>query len=131
MLAPDLDDLGARSGRKRWGYVEPTEAAWEILEEALEPFAEQMKRHIELGLEAAAVGVCQGIVLGLYSCRDKASDRVLGWAGGDFPVDSACNSVATLAHESAARRRRAWRLSKDFFAMVPEWASLLQRAARS
>ena len=89
-----------------------------------------MKRHIELGLEAAAVGMCQGIVLGLYRCRDKDADRVLDWAGEDFPVESACNSVATLARESAARRRRAWRLPQDFFARVPEWASLLQRATR-
>jgi len=39
-----------------------------------------MKRHIELGFEAAATGMCAGIVLGLYRCRHKGSDLLLGWA---------------------------------------------------
>ena len=34
ILGLDLDDLEARAGRKSWGYVEPTEAAWELLGEA-------------------------------------------------------------------------------------------------
>lgn len=50
--AMDYDDLNARAGRHEWGYVEPTEAAWEILEETVEPFREDMKRHLDLGLEA-------------------------------------------------------------------------------
>ncbi len=38
VLGLDIDDLGARAGRKSWGYVEPTEAAWDLLEEAVDPF---------------------------------------------------------------------------------------------
>jgi hypothetical protein len=30
--ALDLDDLNSRAGRHRWGYEDPTEAAWELLE---------------------------------------------------------------------------------------------------
>ncbi|MBI4590769.1 MAG: hypothetical protein HY725_18240 [Candidatus Rokubacteria bacterium] len=37
VLGLDLDDLNARAGRHSWGYVEPTEAAWELLEEELNP----------------------------------------------------------------------------------------------
>lgn len=64
VLGLDLDDLKARAGRHSWGYVEPTEAAWELLEEKLNPFLDDMKRQIELGFEGAAVAMCQGIVLG-------------------------------------------------------------------
>jgi hypothetical protein len=71
VLDLDIDDLGTRAGRKSWGYVEPTEAAWELLGEAVDPFLEEMKRHVELGFEAAAAGMCAGIVLGLYRCRRK------------------------------------------------------------
>jgi hypothetical protein len=53
--ALDYEDLNARAGRHEWGYVEPAQAAWEILEEALEPFREDMKRHLELGLETEAL----------------------------------------------------------------------------
>jgi hypothetical protein len=62
--ALDYDDLNARAGRHEWGDVEPTEAAWEILEETVEPFREDMKRHLALGLEAAALEICKGLVLG-------------------------------------------------------------------
>ncbi len=50
-----LEDLNDRTGRHEWGYVEPTEAAWELLEETVEPFVDDIKRHIELGLEAEAL----------------------------------------------------------------------------
>src|SRR5207253_468947 len=79
VLDLDIDDLNARAGRKSWGYVEPGDAAWELLEEAIDPFLAEMKRHIELGFEAAATATCAGIVLGLYQCRDKSTDRLLGW----------------------------------------------------
>src|SRR2546430_8612475 len=37
-------DLNARAGSHEWGYVEPSEAAWEILEETVEPVLDDMKR---------------------------------------------------------------------------------------
>jgi hypothetical protein len=62
--ALDYEDLNARAGSHEWGYVEPSEAAVEILEETLEPFVEDMKRHLDLGLEAEALEICKGVVLG-------------------------------------------------------------------
>ncbi len=44
--ALDLDDLEGRSGGHSWGYVEPSEAAQELLEEALDRILEDMKRHL-------------------------------------------------------------------------------------
>ncbi|MBI3768362.1 MAG: hypothetical protein HY271_07670 [Deltaproteobacteria bacterium] len=129
VLDLDLEDLNARAGRTSWGYIEPTEAAWELLGEALDPFLGDMKRHIELGFEPAAVGACQGIVLGLYRCRDKASDGVFGWAE-DFPAETAGHAVATLARGGAAKHRRRWRLPRVFVDQVPDWADLIERAAR-
>ena len=128
VLDLDLDDLNSRAGRKSWGYVEPTEAAWELLEEAIDPFLDEMKRHIELGFEAAATATCAGIVLGLYRCRGKNS-QLLGWAE-DFPADTAGDAVATLARESRAKHRRAWRLPDTVVAQVPEWVEWIGRRWR-
>jgi hypothetical protein len=75
VLALDLSELNSRAGRQEWGYVEPAEAAWEILAEAIDPFLDDVKRHIELGFEAAALATCSGIVLGLYRCRGKGDRR--------------------------------------------------------
>lgn len=89
----NLDDLDGRAGRHSWGYTEPTEAAWELLEEAVEPFVEDMKRHLGLGLDEEAFEICKGIVLGLYQCRNASGDEFLGWAS-DFPAEAAGNAVA-------------------------------------
>ena len=129
ILVLDLDDLGARAGRRSDEYVEPTEAAWELLHEELETFLEDMKRLVALGFEAAAVSTCEGIVLGLYRVRGKNSDQLLGWAE-DFPAEGAGDALATLAQESAARHGRAWKLPERFVEAVPEWSTMLQPAAR-
>ncbi len=71
-----LDDLNGREGKHSWGYVEPTEAAWELLEEAVEPYVEDMKRKWTAGLESEALAICQGIVLGLYRLREPAASGV-------------------------------------------------------
>lgn len=129
VLGLDLDDLNARAGRHSWGYVEPTEAAWELLEEELNPFLDDMKRQIELGFEGAAVAMCQGIVLGLYWVRGKNPGQVLGWAE-DFPVETAADAAATLVRESSAKRGHGWRLPESFIAEIPDWAEMLARATR-
>lgn len=128
VLDLDLSELHSRAGRQEWGYVEPSEAAWEILAEAIDPFLEDMKRHVDLGLEAAAVGTCAGIVLGLYRCRGQNADRVLGWAE-DFPADAAGDAVARLASESRAKHRRAWRLPDSVVAQMPEWVEMIGRCS--
>jgi len=46
LLQFDYDDLNGRAGSHSWGYVEPSEAAGELLEEALDPFINDMKRYL-------------------------------------------------------------------------------------
>ena len=128
VLDLDLSELNSRAGRQEWGYVEPAEAAWEILAEAIDPFLDDMKRHIELGFEAAALATCSGIVLGLYRCRGKNS-QLLGWAE-DFPADAAGDAVTMLASESRAKHRRAWVLPDTVVVQVPEWVEWIGRRSK-
>jgi hypothetical protein len=129
VLCLDIDQLNARAGRTRWGYVEPTDAASELLGEAIDPFLAEMTRHIELAFEAAAIAQCAGIVLGLHRCRGKNSDEILGWAE-DFPAETAGYAVATLARDSAAKYRRAWRLPEAVVDQVQDWAEMIARCSR-
>src|ERR1035438_281117 len=46
LLQFDYDDLNGRAGRHFLGYVEPSEAAGELLEEALEPFINDLKCYL-------------------------------------------------------------------------------------
>lgn len=111
-----LDDLAGRAGRHSWGYTEPSEAAWELLEEAVNPFLEDMKRRAELGLEAETLEVCKGILLGLYSARDEKADTVVGWAP-DFLEETAAGAAlawCTGRDKKGTERRERARLLSEF-----------------
>lgn len=129
VLGVDPDRLAERSGRKRWGYVEPGEAAYGLLEEVLAPFLSDMKRLVALGLEQSAVATCAGIVLGLYSVHGDNGDGVLVYAS-EFPAETAGHAAATLARESARTHRRRWTLPESFIDGVPDWKAMLLRAGR-
>ena len=131
--ALDLDDLNSRAGRHEWGYTEPTEAAWELLEETVGPFLEDMKRQMELGLATEALEICKGVLLGLYRLRDRKEDAFLGWAS-DFPEEAAADAVSAWRAgqrkgEPGKRGQRGRQAFPQDFVdeFVPEWRSLLSR----
>ena len=74
----DIDQLNGRAGYRRGvGYVEPGEAADELLDEALLPFLDDMNRRGTLGMTTAAAECAVGILDGLYRCRDGGSESLL------------------------------------------------------
>lgn len=85
-----LDALAARAGRVLGrGYVHESEAAWELVEEAIEPFRKDLDRRATLGLLDAAANLAVGIVAGLYRARDPEMGTVLAYAGEDTQTDLA------------------------------------------
>lgn len=135
--ALDFDDLNARAGHHERGYVEPDEAAWEILEQAVEPFTADIQRRIELRLEADALEICKGTVLGLYRVGHSGGGPVAEWAP-DFPAEAAGNAID--AWLSSAPRKKADRsgpkrkerkrpaFPQEFVDReVPEWAEMIER----
>ena len=129
VTALDIQDLSGRAGATRWGYTEPTEAAWQLLEESVEDFLADLKRRAELGLTDAAVTMCRGIIVGLYKAKNTPSDGPLGWAP-DFPAEEAGHAMAELLRATAGQTRgviRA-RLMESIVADAPDWAEMLTRA---
>src|SRR5260370_28050715 len=103
LLQFDYDDLNGRAGSHSWGYVEPSEAAGELLEEAVEPFVNDMKRYLEMGLEDQAWQFCQGILAGLYRVRDGGKNDILNWVP-DFPGEAATNAFKTWSETGGAEK---------------------------
>ena len=126
----DLEALNGRAGAHSWGYVEPSEAATELLEEEVEDMVEDMKRKGELGLMSAAEVVCAGIVDGLYRARDTKSDGALGWAV-DFPTEEADHVVSEFVRScpQSGRVSAQTHLLAVLAGRAPEWAEGLKRAA--
>ena len=129
LRALDIDDLNDRAGSHRNGYTEPTEAAWELLQEVIDPFLEDMRRQLELRLDAEALEMCKGIVLGLYRARE-GGDGPLEWAP-DFPEEAAVQTVRALSERESptgTRAARRQRLDYDFVAEhAPEWREAIAR----
>ena len=126
-----LDALEGRAGAHSWGYVEPSQAANELLEESIEDLVEDMKRKAELGLAPAAEAMCAGIVCGLYQARRTESDGALGW-NPDFPVERGGYAVEELirACPRTARQATLERLVELLIREAPEWGDMFRRIAK-
>jgi hypothetical protein len=116
------DELSGRAGRQRWGYVEPTEVAWELLEETVGSYECEIERLLALGMIGSAVETAIGLIAGLYRCDGcEDSDLLLSWAP-DFPLEQAGVVVNKLA---GVRVEVPPELLAD---IAPEWeASLAKR----
>lgn len=131
----DLDDLNSRAGRHAYGYVEPTEAAWELVEEEVTPFLDDIKRRAESGQFDAALATCVGVVLGLYRLRNSGGDPFLGWAA-DSPDEMAGEAVVTLrkalrkAKTASGGPQGSTSLPAIFRETAREWVEMLERCWR-
>lgn len=86
----ELESLGSLSGRVRGrGYVHEVDAAWELIEQAIEPFRTDVERRSSLGSSDAASELVVGIVAGLYRVSEPEMGSVLAYAGEDAPFELA------------------------------------------
>ncbi|MBN1420699.1 MAG: hypothetical protein JXP34_18145 [Planctomycetes bacterium] len=119
----DLDDLNSRAGRHSWGYVGPGEAAWELLQEAIDPIIQDMDRQMDLGLAREARESCKGLLLGLYTVRKCKGDGCLAWAP-DFPAQTA-GEILEKWGAGREGRKKARRLPRSFLAKhLAAWSDL-------
>lgn len=82
----DVDDIWDRSGARRDGYVDPGDAAWEMFEEALKPFQDEVDKYKQLSMLQEADLACQGILKGIYDFHKESSTEYKQWAV-DAPSD--------------------------------------------
>jgi hypothetical protein len=92
LLRLDTEDLANRAGPRRHGYVEPTDAAWQLLEETIEPWIEDLRRRASLGLHEATVDLGTALMQALETAHERADgidDCLLHQWAPDFPVEAA------------------------------------------
>ena len=76
----EVEEVWDHSGNTRDGYVDPTEMAWQIFEEALEPFREELRKCQRFLLYAEAKKHCLGILEGIYKFEKESSSEYKDWA---------------------------------------------------
>ena len=120
MRADNAADLDA--GPHAGGYVEPSEAAWEVIEKVVRPYFHDLERRVKLGHEDEAVEVCKGIVLGLYRA-ERSGFELLEYAE-DCPSELASRVVQIWQRQ---RRRRNHGLPRAFVEnFTPDWEWLVR-----
>lgn len=75
----EVEDLWNQSGSTRYGYVDPTEKAWEMFEEALEPFMEEFRKYRNLSMDKEAKTYCMGILKGIYQFEKESTSEFSDW----------------------------------------------------
>ena len=129
-LIDDIDNLNNRAGSHSWGYVEPSQAAVDICEEAVEPFMNDMKRRIEFGDVQGAATICEGLVLGLYEVKGEEGG-VIEWAGEDTMCEDAGHAIRTLFESLSDPKKKLFLkdgfLSETFLKKVPNWSEWISK----
>lgn len=118
LRALDLGDLSHRAGRQ-WGggYVDPHEAADELLVEVVQPYLDDIDRRARIEAREAATEIGLGLLLGLYSCREEEdNDLVLTHAGVPDAVDNLASQVISAMATSGLQLPEGW-----LAAECPNW----------
>jgi hypothetical protein len=119
----DVQDCWDRSGRSRYGYTEPSEAAVELVEEELQPFYDQAKTYRALGMPEQETTYCMGVVLGIYRYEHESKSEFRKWCV-DVPLECAGYLLDTWRERNRGTART---LAMDEFIQrrCPKWARYL------
>lgn len=78
--ALEVEEVWDRAGPKRHGYVDPGEAADQMIEEVIDPYLEELKKYQELGMNTEANRMCMGLLMGLYRFDHESRSEFKDWA---------------------------------------------------
>lgn len=76
----EVEEVWDRSGNTRNGYADPADVAWEMFEEELEPFIEELKKYQDLKMYDEAKNYCMGILKGIYRFEKESKSKYKDWA---------------------------------------------------
>ncbi len=66
----DVHELWDRAGHRTDGYTSPEDMAVEMVEEALEPFLQELYRLLDLEMRQEAKLYCMGILKGIFQYEE-------------------------------------------------------------
>lgn len=82
-----VEDVWHNSGGTRDGYVDPYDLAWEMFEEAIEPYLEKARKYHELNMISDRDIYYRAILRGLYDFEKESDSEYKDWAV-DAPKDN-------------------------------------------
>ena len=76
----EVEDVWEQSGSTRYGYVDPYEKAWEMFEDAIEPYLDELRKCQDLKMDEEAKKYCMGILKGIYRFEKESNNEFKDWA---------------------------------------------------
>lgn len=76
----DVHQLWEEPGGRHDGYVDPCEHAYEMIEEIIEPYCEEMERYLDRNMTEEAVAYCRGIIRGICVYMKDEAGEFADWA---------------------------------------------------
>lgn len=101
ILELNTEDLATRAGPRRHGYVEPTDAAWQLLEEVIQPWIEDIARRARLGLHQAAADLATALTQALETAEERA-DRINDCLLREWAPDFSSEAASWVERELGA-----------------------------
>ena len=76
----DLHQLWEESGGSRDGYVDPYEHSYEMMEEIIKPYCDEMERFLDREMIGEALSYCRGIIRGVCTYMHTEAGEFADWA---------------------------------------------------
>ena len=124
----DVEDVWDRSGSTRHEYVDPGDAAWQMFEDALDPFQDQIERHKQLSMAREAKLVCMGILKGIYDFHKESASEYKDWA-----VDAPGEYFSMILHDwqkSTKTRKDLAEMNQFIDENCPDWGASRRKKRR-
>lgn len=115
-----VEDLWDRSGPSRYGYTDPAEETWVMIEEVVEPFVRKMERYQKLGMQEEAFSYCLGILEGIYAYGTESESDFKDWAPDD--PREAFGWVRRKWQAGCKDRRARDQMESELVERCPAWA---------
>ena len=78
-----VEDLWDNSGKTRWGYKEPFDVAYDMIEEVVSDFVLEMNQYRNLEMKREEKEYCKGIIVGLLKYGTEGGNEFYDWVPGD------------------------------------------------
>ena len=79
----DVEELWDNSGKTHYGYQEPTDVAFEMIEDEVRPHIRKMEQYGSLGMKKEEKEYCKGIIIGLLRYGESGNNEFRDWCPDD------------------------------------------------
>ncbi|MDR2713870.1 MAG: hypothetical protein LBB91_12245 [Clostridiales bacterium] len=78
-----VEDLWDNSGKTRYGYEDPADVAFEMIETEADEYVQEMLKYRQLGMKREEKAYCQGILEGILKYGNEGTNDFHDWAPDD------------------------------------------------